>query len=95
VHDQERDQRNPDQQRDQLQQSADEIFPHRHIITEIPSTQDGTVDLNMLEKTVTDKTSCFMLTNPNTLGIFESDILEISKNCTQKKVLYSITMELI
>jgi glycine dehydrogenase subunit 2 len=48
-------------------------------ITEIPSTQDGTVDLNILEKTLSEKTACFMLTNPNTLGIFESEILEISK----------------
>jgi len=48
-------------------------------LTEIPSTPDGTVDLNVLEKTLSEKTACFMLTNPNTLGIFESDILEISK----------------
>jgi len=48
-------------------------------LTEIPSTQDGTVDLSILEKTLSEKTACFMLTNPNTLGIFESDILEISK----------------
>jgi len=48
-------------------------------ITEIPSTKDGTVDLDILEKTLSDKTACFMLTNPNTLGIFESDILEIQK----------------
>ena len=48
-------------------------------IIEIPSTADGTVDLDMLEKTLSDKTACFMLTNPNTLGIFESEILEISK----------------
>jgi len=48
-------------------------------IIEIPSTKEGTVDLNILEKTLSDKTACFMLTNPNTLGIFEKDILEISK----------------
>lgn len=48
-------------------------------LIEIPSTKDGTVDLDMLEKSLSDKTACFMLTNPNTLGIFESDILEISK----------------
>ena len=50
-----------------------------YIINEIPSNKDGTADLNILEKTLSDKTACFMLTNPNTLGIFESDILEISK----------------
>jgi len=48
-------------------------------ITEIPSNDEGTVDLEILEKTLSEKTACFMLTNPNTLGIFESDILEISK----------------
>jgi glycine dehydrogenase subunit 2 len=49
-------------------------------IIEIPSTQQGTVDLDVLEKTLSNKTACFMLTNPNTLGIFESEILEISKS---------------
>jgi glycine dehydrogenase subunit 2 len=48
-------------------------------IIEIPSTEDGTVDLSLLEKTVSDKTACFMFTNPNTLGIFESDICSIQK----------------
>ena len=48
-------------------------------IIEIPSTNEGTVDIEILKKTVSKKTACFMLTNPNTLGIFESDIEEISK----------------
>ena len=48
-------------------------------LVEIPSTKEGTVDLDVLEKTLSEKTACFMLTNPNTLGIFESEILEISK----------------
>jgi len=48
-------------------------------IIEIPSNKEGTVDINTLEKTLSEKTACFMLTNPNTLGIFESDILEVSK----------------
>ena len=48
-------------------------------IIEIPSTKEGTVDLEILDKTLSDKTACFMLTNPNTLGIFEFDILKISK----------------
>jgi glycine dehydrogenase subunit 2 len=48
-------------------------------LIEIPSTKDGTVDLDMLEMALSEKTACFMLTNPNTLGIFESEILEISK----------------
>jgi glycine dehydrogenase subunit 2 len=48
-------------------------------LIEIPSTKDGTVDLNMLKNALSEKTACFMLTNPNTLGIFESEIIEISK----------------
>jgi glycine dehydrogenase subunit 2 len=48
-------------------------------LIEIPSTKDGTVDLKILEKVLSEKTACFMLTNPNTLGIFESEIIEISK----------------
>jgi glycine dehydrogenase subunit 2 len=48
-------------------------------IIEIPSTNKGTIDLNILEKTISDKTACFMITNPNTLGIFESDIGKIAK----------------
>lgn len=47
-------------------------------LVEIPSTEEGTVDVSVLKKTVSEKTACFMLTNPNTLGIFESDILEIA-----------------
>ena len=48
-------------------------------LIEIPSNKDGTVDLEILKDTLSEKTACFMLTNPNTLGIFESDILKISK----------------
>ena len=48
-------------------------------IIEIASTKEGTVDLDMLKKVLSKKTACFMLTNPNTLGIFENDILKISK----------------
>jgi len=48
-------------------------------VIEIPSTPEGTVDLKMLEKALSKKTACFMLTNPNTLGIFESEIDEIAR----------------
>ncbi len=46
-------------------------------IIEIPS-QDGRVDLTALRKAVSDKTLAFMLTNPNTLGIFEDHVLDIA-----------------
>ena len=48
-------------------------------LVEVPSNKEGTVDLEILEKTLSEKTACFMLTNPNTLGIFESEIIEIAK----------------
>lgn len=50
-----------------------------YTLVEIPSNSDGKVDLEVLKKTVSKKTALFMLTNPNTLGIFESDIVEIAK----------------
>ena len=48
-------------------------------LIEIPSTNEGMVDLDILQKALSNKTACFMHTNPNTLGIFEDEILEISK----------------
>jgi len=48
-------------------------------LVEIPSTKEGTVDLKILQQVLSDKTACFMHTNPNTLGIFEDEILEISE----------------
>ncbi|HTS33120.1 MAG TPA: aminomethyl-transferring glycine dehydrogenase subunit GcvPB [Thermoplasmata archaeon] len=45
---------------------------------EIPS-KNGCVDLDALRGAVSDRTACFMLTNPNTAGLFESDILEIAE----------------
>lgn len=47
------------------------------IIT-IPS-KEGKVDLDALAAAVSERTAAFMLTNPNTLGIFESDALEIAR----------------
>lgn len=48
-------------------------------VVEIPSGKDGLVDLAALRAAVSDKTAAFMLTNPNTLGIFEKDIQQIQK----------------
>ncbi len=44
---------------------------------EIPS-KDGCVDLRALDAALSERTAAFMLTNPNTAGLFEEDILEIS-----------------
>jgi len=48
-------------------------------VIEIPSTKEGTVDLEILQKVLSEKTAGFMLTNPNTLGIFESGIDDIAR----------------
>jgi glycine dehydrogenase subunit 2 len=45
----------------------------------IPSDEDGCVDLEALKAAVSDRTAGLMLTNPNTLGIFEKNIEEIAK----------------
>ena len=48
-------------------------------VVNIPSTEDGLVDIDELRKVVGDDTAGFMLTNPNTIGLFEKDILEITR----------------
>ncbi len=45
----------------------------------IKSNARGTVDLEDLERNLDEEVAGFMLTNPNTLGIFERDILKIEK----------------
>ncbi|ELZ25618.1 glycine dehydrogenase subunit 2 [Halosimplex carlsbadense 2-9-1] len=48
-------------------------------VVELPSAEDGRVDLDALEAAVGDDTAALMLTNPNTLGLFERDIEEIAE----------------
>lgn len=48
-------------------------------VIEIPSNEDGKVDLEALKEQVGPDTAGLMLTNPNTLGIFEKDILEMAE----------------
>jgi len=45
----------------------------------VPSDEDGCVDLEALRAAVSERTAGLMLTNPNTLGIFEKNIEEIAK----------------
>jgi glycine dehydrogenase subunit 2 len=47
-------------------------------VLEIPSNTDGCVDIEALKGAVSHKTAAFMITNPNTLGIFEDQIREIA-----------------
>ncbi len=48
-------------------------------IIEIKSNKKGLVDIEALKSVLDENTAAIMLTNPNTLGLFEEDILEISK----------------
>jgi len=44
----------------------------------IPSSKEGLVDLDALKAVAGPKTAGLMLTNPNTIGVFEKDIEEIT-----------------
>jgi len=48
-------------------------------IVVVPSNARGGVDLEELKKVVNDEVAAFMLTNPNTGGLFEENIVEITK----------------
>ncbi|MBO0962539.1 aminomethyl-transferring glycine dehydrogenase subunit GcvPB [Neobacillus sp. MM2021_6] len=45
----------------------------------VKSTDKGLVDLDDLRRVVGDDTAALMLTNPNTLGLFEENIIEITE----------------
>lgn len=48
-------------------------------VVEIASNERGMVDLEALAEALGEDTAALMLTNPNTLGIFEEDILKITE----------------
>jgi glycine dehydrogenase subunit 2 len=48
-------------------------------VIEVPSNVRGCVDTEALKGAVGPKTAGLMITNPNTLGIFEGDILELTR----------------
>lgn len=48
-------------------------------VVSIPSREDGCVDLEKLKAAVGDDTAGLMLTNPNTVGLFDKNILEITR----------------
>jgi len=48
-------------------------------VAEVKSDARGGVDLEHLKRMVSERTAAFMLTNPNTLGLFEDRILEIAR----------------
>ena len=47
-------------------------------VQEIKSNKQGTVDLNDLSRAMSQEVAALMITNPNTLGIFEADIKKIA-----------------
>jgi len=48
-------------------------------VVEIKSTSGGLIDLERLKAALSEKTAAVMLTNPSTVGLFEKDILEITR----------------
>ncbi len=48
-------------------------------VVNIPSAENGCVDLEALKAACTDEVAGLMLTNPNTLGLFDRNILQITK----------------
>ncbi len=47
-------------------------------VVNVPS-KDGLVDVEALKELINEEVACLMLTNPNTLGLFEKDIKEIAQ----------------
>ena len=48
-------------------------------IVEIPSREDGRIDLDAIRAVVDDQTAVMMITNPNTLGLFEPEIAQAAE----------------
>ena len=48
-------------------------------VVNVPSNEKGGVDLEKLKEAVGEDTAGLMLTNPNTLGLFDPNILEITR----------------
>ncbi len=50
-----------------------------YVVENVPSDRRGMVDLEHLKKVVDQDVAAIMITNPNTLGVFEHDIAEIAE----------------
>ncbi len=48
-------------------------------VVEVKSDARGNVDLADLQRKLTPRTAAFMLTNPNTLGLFEEHVVEVAR----------------
>ena len=49
-----------------------------YTVVNIPSMPDGSINLNALKEKLNENTAVLMLTNPNTLGLFEKNITQIA-----------------
>jgi glycine dehydrogenase subunit 2 len=47
-------------------------------VIELPSGEDGRIDTDALAAALSERTAALMLTNPNTLGLFERDIADVA-----------------
>lgn len=56
-------------------------------VTEVPSDERGNMDLRALEESLDTDVAALMLTNPNTLGLFEEHLQEIVSMVHQKGAL--------
>ncbi len=56
-------------------------------VVKVNSNSRGQVDLDELKRLISNDIAAIMMTNPNTLGIFEEDILEISKIAKENGIL--------
>jgi glycine dehydrogenase subunit 2 len=54
---------------------------------EIKSNEKGLVDLHSLEKALDSEVACLMLTNPNTLGLYEKELVKIVEMVHNKGAL--------
>jgi glycine dehydrogenase subunit 2 len=48
-------------------------------VVPIPSDDRGRIDIAALKATISQEVACLMVTNPNTLGVFESEVEEIAR----------------
>lgn len=56
-------------------------------VVEIKSGKDGLIDIDELKKVLNDDVAALMLTNPNTLGLFEKNIAQITSLVHQSGAL--------
>ena len=52
-------------------------------VISLPSNKRGRVSVDEIRKVLGPETAVCMMTNPNTLGLFEDEIAEIARPCTK------------